>query len=191
MKTASCSTTPTSSVACRKPLTVSDCKIESAGGRSGASPDPLHDCQVRRLRWIGRGRVADLRSDGFADHRSLAVVHGRDFGRHGRTDGLGSDRAFRNLHSRKHCHLRRAGCVDDRDSAQGPRPLALKKGSPMVSRKALVRRPSSRLSEGIVDHIERVPVDYELAAESVGALCRPAAAIRLGDDRGCARRRLP
>jgi dimethylargininase len=34
----------------------------------------------------------------------------------------------------------------------------------MVSRKALVRRPSSRLSEGIVDHIERVPVDYELAA---------------------------
>jgi dimethylargininase len=33
----------------------------------------------------------------------------------------------------------------------------------MVSRKALVRRPSSRLPEGIVDHIERVPVDYELA----------------------------
>jgi dimethylargininase len=33
----------------------------------------------------------------------------------------------------------------------------------MVSRKALVRRPSPRLPEGIVDHIERVPVDYELA----------------------------
>ena len=31
------------------------------------------------------------------------------------------------------------------------------------SGRALVRRPSSRLSEGIVDHIERVPVDYELA----------------------------
>ncbi len=30
-------------------------------------------------------------------------------------------------------------------------------------RSALVRRPSSRLSEGIVDHIERVPVDHELA----------------------------
>jgi dimethylargininase len=30
--------------------------------------------------------------------------------------------------------------------------------------KALVRRPSSRLSEGIVAHIERVPVDFELAA---------------------------
>jgi dimethylargininase len=34
----------------------------------------------------------------------------------------------------------------------------------MRNLKALVRRPSSRLSEGIVDHIERVPVDYELAA---------------------------
>jgi dimethylargininase len=33
----------------------------------------------------------------------------------------------------------------------------------MVSRKALVRRPSPRLPEGIVDHIERVPVDYDLA----------------------------
>ena len=33
-----------------------------------------------------------------------------------------------------------------------------------ASGKALVRRPSSRLSEGIVDHIERVPVDCELAA---------------------------
>jgi dimethylargininase len=29
--------------------------------------------------------------------------------------------------------------------------------------KALVRRPSPRLSEGIVDHIERVPVDHALA----------------------------
>ena len=29
--------------------------------------------------------------------------------------------------------------------------------------KALVRRPSSRLAEGIVEHIERVPVDCELA----------------------------
>jgi dimethylargininase len=35
----------------------------------------------------------------------------------------------------------------------------------MVSHKALVRRPSPRLSEGIVDHIERVPVDYELAVK--------------------------
>jgi dimethylargininase len=33
-----------------------------------------------------------------------------------------------------------------------------------ASGKALVRRPSSRLSEGIVAHIERVPVDCELAA---------------------------
>jgi dimethylargininase len=29
--------------------------------------------------------------------------------------------------------------------------------------RALVRRPSSRLSEGIVDHIERVPIDHALA----------------------------
>jgi dimethylargininase len=35
----------------------------------------------------------------------------------------------------------------------------------MVSRKALVRRPSPRLPEGIVDHIERVPVDYRLAVK--------------------------
>jgi dimethylargininase len=35
----------------------------------------------------------------------------------------------------------------------------------MVSRKALVRRPSPRLNEGIVDHIERVPVDYPLAVK--------------------------
>jgi dimethylargininase len=35
----------------------------------------------------------------------------------------------------------------------------------MVSRKALVRRPGPRLHEGIVDHIERVPVDYELAVK--------------------------
>ena len=33
----------------------------------------------------------------------------------------------------------------------------------MVHRRALVRRPSPRLHEGIVDHIERVPVDYALA----------------------------
>jgi dimethylargininase len=33
----------------------------------------------------------------------------------------------------------------------------------MVSRKALVRRPSPRLPEGIVDHIERVAVDYGFA----------------------------
>jgi dimethylargininase len=33
----------------------------------------------------------------------------------------------------------------------------------MVSRKALVRRPGPRLPEGIVAHIERMPVDYELA----------------------------
>ena len=35
----------------------------------------------------------------------------------------------------------------------------------MVHRSALVRRPSPRLHEGIVDHIERVPVDYALAVE--------------------------
>jgi dimethylargininase len=35
----------------------------------------------------------------------------------------------------------------------------------MISRKALVRRPGPRLPEGIVDHIERVPVDYELAVK--------------------------
>jgi dimethylargininase len=33
----------------------------------------------------------------------------------------------------------------------------------MVSWKALVRRPGPRLPEGIVAHIERVPVDYDLA----------------------------
>ena len=45
----------------------------------------------------------------------------------------------------------------------------------MVSRKALVRRPSPRLHEGIVDHIERVPVDYDLAVkqwEQYAALLR-------------------
>jgi len=31
--------------------------------------------------------------------------------------------------------------------------------------RALVRRPSPRLHEGIVDHIERVPVDYDLAVQ--------------------------
>jgi dimethylargininase len=31
--------------------------------------------------------------------------------------------------------------------------------------KALVRRPSPRLHEGIVDHIERVPIDYDLAVQ--------------------------
>jgi dimethylargininase len=34
-----------------------------------------------------------------------------------------------------------------------------------MSRRALVRRPSPRLNEGIVDHIERVPVDYALAVK--------------------------
>jgi dimethylargininase len=34
--------------------------------------------------------------------------------------------------------------------------------------RALVRRPSSRLSEGIVDHIERVPVDHALAVDQWG-----------------------
>ena len=28
---------------------------------------------------------------------------------------------------------------------------------------ALIRRPSPRLDEGLVTHIERIPVDYELA----------------------------
>lgn len=35
----------------------------------------------------------------------------------------------------------------------------------MVHRRALVRRPSPRLHEGIVEHIERVPVDHALAVE--------------------------
>lgn len=33
----------------------------------------------------------------------------------------------------------------------------------MDTKKALVRRPSPRLSEGLVTHIERSPVDFELA----------------------------
>lgn len=33
----------------------------------------------------------------------------------------------------------------------------------MLDLKALVRRPSPRLTEGIVEHVERIPVDYELA----------------------------
>ncbi len=35
----------------------------------------------------------------------------------------------------------------------------------MPSRKALIRRPSPRLAEGLVTHIERTPVDAELALE--------------------------
>jgi len=34
-----------------------------------------------------------------------------------------------------------------------------------VSRRALVRRPSPRLAEGVVTHIERVPVDVDLALQ--------------------------
>ena len=33
----------------------------------------------------------------------------------------------------------------------------------MHDRRALVRRPSSRLAEGLVTHIERQPVDVDLA----------------------------
>ena len=33
----------------------------------------------------------------------------------------------------------------------------------MLERRALVRRPSSRLAEGLVTHIERTPVDVDLA----------------------------
>ena len=33
----------------------------------------------------------------------------------------------------------------------------------MTSGTALVRRPSSRLAEGLLTHLERSPVDYELA----------------------------
>jgi len=33
----------------------------------------------------------------------------------------------------------------------------------MLDRRVLVRRPSSRLAEGLVTHIERQPVDVELA----------------------------
>src|SRR3954453_21635611 len=35
--------------------------------------------------------------------------------------------------------------------------------APVMSRKALVRRPSPRMAEGLVTHIERTPVDPELA----------------------------
>ena len=52
----------------------------------------------------------------------------------------------------------------------------------MVSHKALVRRPSPRLSEGIVDHIERVPVDYELAVKQWEQY---VATLRVGRHRGC------
>ncbi|WP_329125897.1 dimethylargininase [Streptomyces sp. NBC_01465] len=45
----------------------------------------------------------------------------------------------------------------------------------MPSRKALIRRPSPRLSEGLVTHIERTPVDYALALEQWG---RYAEALR-------------
>lgn len=38
-------------------------------------------------------------------------------------------------------------------------------GGAVVSGKALVRRPGPRLPEGIVGHIERVPVDYEIAVK--------------------------
>ncbi|MEV6794499.1 dimethylargininase [Streptomyces sp. NPDC051320] len=38
----------------------------------------------------------------------------------------------------------------------------------MPSRKALIRRPSPRLAEGLVTHIERTPVDYALALEQWG-----------------------
>ena len=34
----------------------------------------------------------------------------------------------------------------------------------MPTERALVRRPSSRLAEGLVTHLERVPVDADLAA---------------------------
>src|ERR1700716_3852405 len=34
----------------------------------------------------------------------------------------------------------------------------------MASQRALVRRPSTRLAEGLVTHIERTPVDSDLAA---------------------------
>ncbi|MEV0090773.1 dimethylargininase [Streptomyces sp. NPDC050738] len=45
----------------------------------------------------------------------------------------------------------------------------------MSSRKALIRRPSPRLTEGLVTHIERTPVDYALALEQWG---RYAEALR-------------
>ncbi|WP_328535716.1 dimethylargininase [Streptomyces sp. NBC_00344] len=38
----------------------------------------------------------------------------------------------------------------------------------MPSRRALIRRPSPRLAEGLVTHIERTPVDYALALEQWG-----------------------
>lgn len=38
----------------------------------------------------------------------------------------------------------------------------------MPSRRALIRRPSPRLADGLVTHIERTPVDYALALEQWG-----------------------
>ena len=35
----------------------------------------------------------------------------------------------------------------------------------MTTDRALIRRPSPRLAEGLITHIERVPVDVELAAQ--------------------------
>ena len=67
----------------------------------------------------------------------------------------------------------------------------------MVSRKALVRRPGPRLPEGIVDHIERVPVDYDLAVEQweqyVAVLRRYEHLEAIPDDAKAkfARRRVP
>lgn len=48
----------------------------------------------------------------------------------------------------------------------------------MQRRLALVRRPSPRLSEGIVTHIDRVPVDYEAAVQQWEGYC---AALRDAD----------
>ena len=61
----------------------------------------------------------------------------------------------------------------------------------MDARRALVRRPSARLAEGLVTHIERTPVDLDLAIAPVGGLRRGPPGRGVGDDRGAPRRRLP
>ena len=60
-----------------------------------------------------------------------------------------------------------------------------------MSATALIRRPSSRLDEGIVSHIEREPVDVARAVEQWEAYGRGAARIGVAHGRGAARGQLP
>ena len=62
---------------------------------------------------------------------------------------------------------------------------------PVPSRKALIRRPSPRLAEGLVTHIERTTVDAALALEQWEAYAETLRDARLGDRRDGPGRRLP